>query len=85
MLLKEIARKPKCKPVEHLKFGCLLVENDYYYCPRCGKVLNAGPDYQPRYCSECGQKVSFKQIEFRDDMVLELRGECKVYKMEDGK
>lgn len=32
------------------------------YCPRCNHVLNAGPNFQPKYCSECGQNPGMYAI-----------------------
>lgn len=40
------------------------------YCPSCGDVLNAGPKYQPNYCSECGQKIDFSGMEWEEEKVL---------------
>ena len=35
-------------------------------CPRCGEVLNAGPDYQPNYCERCGQRISFEGVKWKE-------------------
>lgn len=67
MVFKWIERKPVVKIQTYLKFGFVVTEHECHLCPRCGSVLNAGPDYHPQYCSECGQKISFKGILWRED------------------
>lgn len=64
------AEKPISKMKTYLKYGVVIVEHQYHYCPRCGNVLNAGPEYQPKYCDQCGQKVSFTGIEWKKDRDL---------------
>ena len=57
---------------------CLLIKagyaarigNENHYCPRCNHVLNAGPNYQPKYCDQCGQKLSFSGIRWKEDVQL---------------
>lgn len=70
MLFKEIARKPIRKVSNYLKFGFVVTEYVKHDCPRCGHVLNAGPNYQPRYCDQCGQKVTFKGIVWEPEKEL---------------
>ncbi len=69
-MLKSIARKPVAKTETYLKYGFVIVECEKYLCARCGSVLSAGPNYQPKYCDQCGQKVSFKGIEWKKDRDL---------------
>lgn len=78
MLKKRKARKPVIRKTTYLKFGCVITEHENHYCPRCGHVLNAGPDYQPKYCDQCGQKVSFAGIIWKEDRELGFakRGEA---------
>ena len=64
---KGIARKPAARTETYLKYGFVITECEKYLCPRCGGVLNAGPNYQPKYCDQCGQKVSFKGTEWKED------------------
>lgn len=70
MIFKEIARKPEREVSNYLKYGFVVMECVRYSCPRCSSVLNAGPNYQPRYCDKCGQKVSFKGIEWEPEKEL---------------
>lgn len=66
-MFEQIARKPVVKQLTYPKFGFVLVEHDTYLCPKCKKILNAGPNYQPRYCDKCGQRVTFDGIAWRED------------------
>lgn len=75
---KSIARKPIVRTGTYLKYGFVITECEKYSCPRCGSILNSGPNYQPQYCERCGQKVSFKGSEWKEDKELgfvERRGE----------
>ncbi len=67
MLFKGVARKPVPKIQTYAKYGTAIVEHDIYICPRCRKILNAGPNYQPKYCSQCGQHITFAGVEWRKD------------------
>lgn len=59
------------RPIEriqtYLKYGFVMMEHQYMDCPRCGHVLNAGPNYQPKYCDQCGQRVTFDGVEWKTD------------------
>ncbi len=70
MLPKWIARKPVAKTMKYLKFGFVITEQHCYSCPRCRETLNAGPNYQPRYCDQCGQKINFSDAEWKEDRQL---------------
>lgn len=67
-------RETAVVPVErvgtYLKYGFVITEHQYMECPRCGDVLGAGPDYQPKYCCECGQRLSFSGIVWKEDRHL---------------
>lgn len=67
---KFIARKPKIKHGTYNKYGFVITLHQYCICPRCGNVLNAGPQYQPKYCPECGQKVTFNGVKWKADVTL---------------
>lgn len=54
----------------YLKYGFVIMEHVYYRCPACGNILNAGPGYSPGFCGECGQKISFDGIEWKEDREL---------------
>lgn len=70
MLFKWIARKPIARTMQYLKFGFVIVERYGYSCHRCRETLNAGPNYQPRYCEWCGQKINFSGAEWKEDRLL---------------
>lgn len=77
-MFKSVARRPIRMTKTYLKFGFVITEHEFFYCPRCGKTLNAGPAYQPNYCSGCGQHVTFKGIRWKEDVEIG-------YKREDGR
>lgn len=60
MMLRLFARKPIAKKTRYLKYGFVITEIEQQLCPRCKEILNAGPDYQPNYCGNCGQKIDFR-------------------------
>lgn len=70
MMRKNRAIRPKEKPVRYLKYGFVVTEFMAYHCPKCSHILNAGPNYQPRYCDQCGQKVTFKDTKWIPDKDL---------------
>lgn len=63
-------RKPIVKVDTYLKYGFVITEHEYHSCPMCGNVLNAGSNYQPKFCDQCGQEITFEGIEWREDRVL---------------
>ena len=65
-----VPTKPVSKLETYLKYGFVLTETECHYCPRCKNILNAGPNYQPKYCAECGQRLSFKDIEWKREKEL---------------
>ena len=67
---KETAMKPIERIANYLKYGFAITEHQYMDCPRCGHVLDAGPDYQPKYCGQCGQRVSFHGAIWKEDRHL---------------
>lgn len=67
---KGIARKPVARTETYLKYGFVITECEKYLCPRCGSILNAGPNYRPRYCDQCGQRISFKEAEWKEEKTL---------------
>lgn len=74
ILPKWIGVRPVPRVDNYLKFGFVITEHEYYDCPRCKKALNAGPNYQPKYCENCGQKVSFNGIKWREDKEIGYKG-----------
>ena len=76
---KGIARRPAARTETYLKFGFVITEYENHYCPRCNHVLNAGPNYQPKYCDQCGQKVSFAEIIWKEDKELGFKKRGETY------
>lgn len=70
MVKKKKAKKPIAREITYLKYGFVRTKCENYHCPRCNHVLNAGPNYQPRYCDQCGQKVTFAGIEWKEEKEL---------------
>lgn len=70
MSKKRKARKPIAREITYMKFGFVITEHENHYCPRCSHVLNAGPNYQPKYCDQCGQRVSFNGVIWKEDRHL---------------
>lgn len=61
------AKKPVSIIKTFLQYGFVITEHEYHYCPRCKNILAAGPNYQPRYCDQCGQHITFDGIEWKED------------------
>ncbi len=69
-MLKDIARTPNEKTERYLKYGFVITEYQSLSCPGCGHVLNAGLNHQPNYCSDCGQKLSYKDITWKPEKFI---------------
>lgn len=69
-MTRDTARKPVPRINTYLKYGFVITEHEVHLCPRCGDILNAGPNYQPKYCSQCGQRVTFDGIVWKPDKTL---------------
>lgn len=74
-MFKRIARKPVTKKKIYQRYGFVTVEQICHCCPGCGHVLNTGPEYQPKYCDQCGQKINFSGVEWVEDKELGFVGE----------
>ncbi len=59
--------KPIITKREYMKWGFVPTRFQAFICPACNDVLNAGRDYQPRFCAKCGAKLDFTGITFEDD------------------
>lgn len=70
MLKKRKARMPITRKNIYLKFGFIITEHEIHHCPRCNHILNAGVNYQPKYCDQCGQKIRFTGIIWKEDKEL---------------
>ena len=61
---KEVMAEPIMKEVDYIQFGFVKMRNLQAFCPRCNTGLNAGWNWQPKYCSECGQHIDFSSVEW---------------------
>lgn len=68
--MKIIARKPVTTRDKYLKYGFVITEYQVFRCPKCAGILNAGPNYQPGFCGDCGQKLTFRGIHWEDEQFL---------------
>ncbi len=69
-MINNVSKKPISRVESYLKYGFVCTEHESYYRPECGNILNAGPDYQPQYCSQCGCRLDFIEVEWRQDRKL---------------
>ena len=60
----------KMKHGTYNKYGFAITLHQYCICPRCNHILNAGPDYQPDYCSKCGQHVNCSDVPWEEEVQL---------------
>ena len=60
--MKRIGLKPIIRTENYLKYGFVKTECELYFCPKCNHPLNAGPNYQPNFCSNCGQRMDFSSV-----------------------
>lgn len=72
MSKKRKARRPIPRIRTYLKYGFVVTEHEYHYYPRCNNILNAGPNYQPKYCDQCGQKLNFSSVVWKQDKELKF-------------
>ena len=66
-MLKWMAMRPEVETVVYNRYGLVVTRSVRHRCPRCHNQLNAGPKYQPNYCDQCGQKVTFAGIVFKEE------------------
>lgn len=64
---KRKAKKPIPRIRTYLKYGFVITDQECHHCPRCNHILNAGPNYQPKYCDQCGQKLNFSGVKWKKD------------------
>lgn len=64
--------KPVARTEQYLKYGFIPTEYKLYFCPNCGRPLNAGPHYQPNFCGDCGQRVDFSDVTWTEERVLRI-------------
>lgn len=62
--------KPMMTYTEYLRFGFVRTRCQQFSCPACGVILNAGWNYQPKFCAECGQRLDFSGIAFEQEETL---------------
>ena len=70
MLPKWVARKPLTEMRIYLKYGFARTRYQACLCSRCHQILNAGPNYQQKYCAQCGQRIDFGGMTWIDDETI---------------
>lgn len=63
--------KPTEYTAEYKKFGLVMIRIHGHKCGECGAILNAGPNWQPKCCEECGTKVDWSDVVWIPDEELE--------------
>lgn len=64
-------KKPIEKPYTYIKFGFVKTRATLYRCPTCNNSLNAGPNFQPKCCSACGQPIDFSDTKWKKEEFVE--------------
>ena len=67
---KKAAIAPIITHKEYLKYGFCKTRYQAFLCPSCNSILNAGPNYQPKCCDQCGQPVDFTDIVYENEEFL---------------
>ena len=67
---KFVARRPISNVETYTQMGKYIIKAVFYYCPRCQQRQNAGPNYQPRYCDRCGQRINFDGITWKEEKFI---------------
>lgn len=57
------------KNTVYLKYGYAPTHHTSVYCDHCNAIVNAGPNYKPRYCAMCGTKIedNLDTVEWKDE------------------
>lgn len=63
---REAPAVPLTRFKKHAKYGFALTEAQVAYCPACKHELNAGPDYMPKRCEECGQLLDWNDYSWSE-------------------
>ena len=79
MIPKFAARNHIIRSGTYKKYGFVVTLSHHCYCPRCNHILNAGPDYQPKYCDRCGQRVDCSNVSWKEDVTLGYAREEESY------
>ena len=64
---RDVPQSPITRFKRYRKFGFVLTEVQMAYCPSCRKQLNAGPNYVPERCSNCGQLIDWGNYSWREE------------------
>lgn len=57
------------KDIVYLKYGFSPAIDTQIYCDNCNHLINAGPDYRPRFCDMCGApiKENLDKVNWKND------------------
>ena len=72
--------QPVPETYEYRTFGFVITRAVRHRCPACNAVLSAGPDYQPKFCGGCGQRVDFTGVTFPEEETLGYDSEAHMRK-----
>lgn len=61
---------PKTRFKKYKKYGFSLTRVQVAYCPACDHHLNAGPNFMPKRCNECGQLLDWNGYSWTPDEFL---------------
>lgn len=64
---RDVPQSPITRFKRYRKFGFVLTEVQVAYCPGCKTQLNAGPNYVPERCSNCGQLIDWDNYSWREE------------------
>ena len=64
---RDVPQSPITRFKRYRKFGFVLTEVQMAYCPSCKTQLNAGPNYVPERCSNCGQLIDWGNYSWREE------------------
>ena len=82
MMFRDKAKKPIFETKTYIKYGFVIMEREYTYCPNCRDIIDAGPEHQPNYCGNCGQKIDFNGAKWKKEKQLGfLEGQKEGFKI----
>lgn len=67
----DVSHKPMVEFYNYKKFGFKYYRHQNFICPNCGEVLNAGPEYQPKFAPCCGVELDWSGVEFVPDKAID--------------
>lgn len=72
---RDTPKEPLTRFKKYRKYGFALTQAQYAYCPSCEAMLNAGPNYMPKRCEECGQLIDWTDYQWTPDKFIKYMPE----------